>query len=172
MNKTIVAAMASGMLLATAPSGIGQGTRHSFSFNAVNISGAPSGAVTLAGGGVYDIGSGFQQGGGAFHCTQDITQGPLAGLRAGEGVRWATVALVPSTGFKCGSDAGEPLKTATTDEDTVVLQAIFFRQADGNNPSFTAKVFVSASDEDPDAPGVQNVWIQGVGCAEATVNVR
>jgi hypothetical protein len=170
--KTFTAVLAAGALLVPAASGSGQGTRHSFALNAVNISGAPSGAVTLAGGGAYDLASGFQQGGGEFHCTQDINQGPLAGLHAGEGVRWASVAIVPTTGFKCGSDPGEPLKTVVTDENTVVLQAIFFRQGDGANPSFTAKVFVSASDEDPDAPGVQNVWIQGVGCAEGIVNVR
>lgn len=170
--KTVLAVLAAGSLLLPASSGQGQGSRHSFSFNAVNISGAATGAVTLAGGGVYDVASGFQQGGGAFRCTQDIEQGPLAGLHAGEGVRWATVTMIPSSGFKCGSSAGEPLKTVVTDENTVVLQAVFFRQGDGSSPSFTAKLFVSAADEDPDAPGIQNVWIQGVGCAEAQVNVR
>ena len=48
----------------------------------------------------------------------------------------------------------------------------FYRIADGANPSFSAKIFVSEQDEDPDQPGVQNVWIQGVGCGEARVNLH
>jgi hypothetical protein len=33
-------------------------------------------------------------------------------------------------------------------------------------------VFVSAVDENPDEPGIQNVWIQGVGCADARTKVH
>ncbi len=87
-------------------------------------------------------------------------------MRAGDGVRWEAAEILPSSGFKCGGVAGEPLKTAVTDDDTIVMQARFYRQGDGANASFTAKVFVSAVDENPDQPGAQNVWIQGVGCAE------
>ncbi|MGE5177858.1 MAG: hypothetical protein ACM3PF_02055, partial [Bacteroidota bacterium] len=60
----------------------------------------------------------------------------------------------------------------TTDDDTVVMKVRFFRQGDGATPSFTANAFVSAGDENPDQPGVQNVWIQGVGCDTAMANVR
>ena len=48
-----------------------------------------------------------------------------------------------------------------------MFQADFFRQGDGNRASFSAKVFISAKDQDPDTAGIQNVWIQGVGCAPA-----
>jgi hypothetical protein len=78
-------------------------------------------------------------------------------------VRWDTVALLPSTTFQCtGSDV---VKLATTDSKTVVLLADFYRQGDGNIESFTAKMIVADSDLDPVAQGVQNVWIQGIGCA-------
>ena len=35
--------------------------------------------------------------------------------------------------------------------------------------SFTAKMIVSDFDLDPVAPGVQNVWIQSIGCATDAV---
>jgi hypothetical protein len=59
------------------------------------------------------------------------------------------------------------LKTAITDRDTVVLLADFYRAGDGNDESFTAQMIVSAGDIAPDIAGIQNVWIQGVGCAPA-----
>jgi len=62
------------------------------------------------------------------------------------------------------------LKVANTSSDTIVLMADFYRQGDGNDESFTAKMIVSNSDLAADIPGVQNVWIQGVGCGSATVN--
>ncbi len=47
----------------------------------------------------------------------------------------------------------------------------FYRQGDGNLSSFTAKMIVSDSDLDPIAPGVQNIFIDGIGCAtDATVS--
>ena len=64
------------------------------------------------------------------------------------------------------------MKTVVTDGNTVVMQVDFHRQGDGVDRSFTAKVFVSAVDEDPAQDGIQNVWIQGVGCTEALVNLR
>ena len=85
-------------------------------------------------------------------------------------MRWDTSALLPSAGFKCTGAAGEPLKTAFTGDSTVVLLADFYRQGDGNDESFTARMIVSQADLDPVAPGLQNVWIQGVGCGEAIVN--
>jgi hypothetical protein len=82
-------------------------------------------------------------------------------------VRWDTAALLASTAFQCtGSDT---VKTAFTGDRTVVLAADFYRQGDGNIESFTAKMIVSDSDLDPVAPGVQNVWIQGIGCATGAV---
>jgi hypothetical protein len=33
-------------------------------------------------------------------------------------------------------------------------------------------MFVSEVDLAPDIPGIQNIWIQGVGCGEAIVNFK
>jgi hypothetical protein len=141
-----------------------------FGFNATDISGFPTGAATLTGGGSYNPASGFVHSAGGFRCTSDIGQGPLAACLAGEGVRWDTVELRRSTTFKCTGAATESLKTATTDENTVVLLADFYRAGDGNDESFTAQMIVSADDIAPDVTGIQNVWIQGVGCASALAN--
>jgi hypothetical protein len=162
--KTITAVLA--VSLGLAPVAMAYGGQHSFSVHAADI----GGAAFLTGGGSYDPQSGSLHGGGGFRCTSDITSGPLAGLRAGEGTHWDASALLPSSGFKC--DGADPLKTAVTDDDTIVMQVRFFRQGDGAIPSFTAKVFVSAADENPDVPGIQTVWIQGVGCADARTSVR
>jgi hypothetical protein len=142
--------------------------QHSFGFNAENISGFPTGAAFLTGGGAYNLGTGFLKSGGGFRCLEDINQGPLNGCKAGEGIRWDAVALLPSTTFTCtGTDA---VKTAVTDDNTVVMVADFYRQGDGIDESFTAKMFVSAVDEAGDLDGTQNVWIQGVGCGDAIAN--
>ncbi len=71
------------------------------------------------------------------------------------------VELHRSTTFKCTGSAAEPLKTATTDENTVVLPADSYRADDGNDESFTAQMIVSDDDIAPDITGIQNVWIQG-----------
>ena len=153
-------------LLAPVSIALGQSTRHAFHLR----SGTIGAAVSMTGGGSYDASTGSLQGGGEFRCVRDIAQGPLAGLRAGEGGRWEAAELLATSGFKCvGPD---PLKTAVTDDDTVVFVARFYRQGDGANPSFTASVFVSAGDEDPDQQGTQDVWIQQVGCDDASANVR
>jgi hypothetical protein len=165
--KTITAVLAVSALLAPITMAQAQGTGH-FAFRAEGI----GGTVSMTGGGAYDPRSGFLQGGGTFRTTSDITAGPLAGLRAGEGVRWEAAQILPSSGFKCGGSANEPLKAAVTDNDTVVMQVRFYRAGDGGTTPFTAKVFVSAADENPDQPGIQNIWIQGVGCAQAAVNFR
>jgi hypothetical protein len=141
-----------------------------FGFNARDISGFPTGSATLTGGGAYNPVSGFVHSAGGFRCTSDVGQGPLKGCLAGEGVRWDTANLRRSTSFKCTGAAPEPLKTATTDENTVVLLADFYRAGDGNDESFTAQMIVSADDIAPDILGIQNVWIQGVGCASAIAN--
>lgn len=141
-----------------------------FGFNARNISGFPTGSATLTGGGAYNPTSGFVHSAGGFRCTSDVGQGPLNGCLAGEGVRWDTANLRRSTSFKCTGAAAESLKTASTDANTVGLDADFYRAGDGNDESFTAQMIVSANDLAPDIAGIQNVWIQGVGCASAIAN--
>ena len=62
------------------------------------------------------------------------------------------------------------VKTATTSSDTVALRGDFYRAGDGNIESFTANMIVSSHDIAPDIPGVQNVWVQGVGCGTAVAH--
>jgi hypothetical protein len=143
-----------------------------FSFNAAEISGAGTAKAFLTGGGVFDVATGLVKGGGAFRCLADINQGPLAGCKAGEGIRWDAKQLLTSTGFKCTTNASEAGKTAFTDEQDVVILADFYRQGDGVNESFTARMIVSSKNLAPDLPGNSNVWLQGVGCADAIVNLR
>jgi hypothetical protein len=152
------------------PTRVSAQAKHGFGFNTTNISGFPTGAATLTGGGAYVPGTTFAQSGGAFKCTATILQGPLNGCLAGQGIRWDTAALLPSTTFKCTGAATEPLKTATTSGNTVVLMADFYRQGDGNEESFTGKIIVSEADLDPVTPGIQSVWIQQVGCGAGTTN--
>ena len=83
---------------------------------------------------------------------------------------WDSAELLPSTPFKCTGAASEALKTASTDGETVALRSDFYRAGDGNDESFTANMFVSAKDLAPDIAGVQNAWVQGVGCATATAH--
>jgi hypothetical protein len=163
----VPAVMAAAVLLLAAPASAATGN---IGFNATDISGFPTGAATLTGGGSYNPGTGFVHSAGGFRCTSDVGQGPLAGCLTGQGVRWDTVELRASTSFKCTGAATEALKTASTDEDTVVLLADFYRAGDGNDESFTAQMIVSADDIAPDIAGTQNAWIQGVGCASAIAN--
>ena len=139
-----------------------------FGFSANLISGFPGGrAAEMTGGGSYSLDSGFVKSGGGFRCLSNISAGPFSGCLAGEGVRWDTAALLASTTFQCtGSDV---VKMAFTGDRKLVLASDFYRQGDGNVESFTAKMIVSDSDLDPVAPGVQNVWIQGIGCATDAV---
>jgi hypothetical protein len=147
-------------------------TNTGFGFNARDIRGFPSGAASLTGGGAFDASTGFVHSAGGFSCLEDVHQGPLTGCLAGEGVRWDTVEVLPSTTFKCTGAAGELLKTATTDATTVVLQADFYRAGDGDDESFTAQMIVSSHDLAPELNGTQNAWIQGVGCGSAIVHFR
>jgi hypothetical protein len=165
----VPAVLAAAVLLITAPAWAAGGNT-GFGFNATSISGFPTGAARLTGGGAFNPDTGFAKSAGGFRCTSDVGQGPLAGCLTGEGVRWDTVELLQSTTFKCTGAAAEPLKTAVTDETTVVLLADFYRAGDGIDESFTAQMIVSASDIAPDIAGIQNVWIQGVGCASAIAN--
>ncbi len=140
-----------------------------FGFTAGDVSGFPTGRVALTGGGAFNLNpsAGFVHAGGGFSCTSDVSQGPIAGCLTGEGVRWDTAGLLSSTTFKCTGAATEALKRASTTDDTVVLQADFYRAGDGIDESFTANMIVSANDIAPDISGVQNVWVQGVGCGTA-----
>src|SRR5215510_10391830 len=111
-----------------------------FGLNATDIKGFPTGSARLTGGGAYNPLTGFVNSAGGFRCTSDVRQGPLAGCLSGEGVRWDTAELRRSTTFKCTGAAAEPLKTATTDDNTVALVADFYRAGDGNDESFTAQM--------------------------------
>ena len=165
-----VAALAAAVL-ALAPSALAAGGgRTGFGFNARDISGFPTGAVFLTGGGAYDPETGFVHSAGGFRCTEAVEQGPLAGCLEGQGVRWDTAELLAETKFKCTGEASETAKPAVTDENTAVLLSDFYRAGDGIDESFTAQMIVSGEDIAPDIEGVQNVWIQGVGCATANVH--
>ncbi len=106
--------------------------------------------------------------GGGFSCTDPVNQGPLANCAAGEGVRWDTVQLLASTTFKC--TAADVARPASTGAQTAVLVADFYRAGDANDESFTAQMIVSETDLANDIQGLQNLWIQGVGCGTAIVN--
>jgi hypothetical protein len=141
-------------------------------FHVDQINGSPTGNLSMTGGGILDPAAGLVKLGGGFRCLSDVNQGPLAGLKAGEGTHWRATQILPSTVFKCTGNASEALKTAVTDANTVVFLAEFFRAGDGATPSFTARVFVSSTDSSPDILGNQNVWVQGVGCGDGRVTLR
>lgn len=151
------------------------GGRSGFGFNG-SVKGFPTGEVRLTGGGSLDPATANNTiptptsvaSAGGFDCTLAIAQGPLSGCARGEGVRWDTAQLLASTNFKCtGSDAAKP---AVTGAHTAVLLADFYRAGDGNDESFTAQMIVSDGDLADDIPGIQNLWVQGVGCGTAIVN--
>ena len=152
-------------------------TRTGFGFNGT-ASGFLTGKVFLTGGGSFDVAAATNgiptdssvKSGGGFHCVEAVDQGPLTGCGQGEGVRWDTVQLLESTPFKCTGKATEPNKTAFTSANRVVLKADFYRAGDANDESFTANIIISETDLDPDIDGIQNIWVQGVGCASGAVN--
>ena len=148
------------------------GGRSGFGFSG-NARGFPTGAVRLTGGGSYSVETASNVvpsetsvvSSGGFDCSETVAQGPLTGCQAGQGVRWDTAQLLASTNFKCtGADAA---KLATTSGHTAVLLADFYRAGDGNDESFTAQMIVSDSDLAPEIPGIQTLWVQGVGCGQA-----
>jgi hypothetical protein len=141
-----------------------------FGFAAPDISGFPTGSVALTGGGAFNVAADSVHAGGGFSCTHEVDQSFLAGCLQGQGVRWDSDELLSTTSFKCTGGAGEALKPATTGTDTVILQADFYRAGDANDESFTAQMIVSTRDIADDIQGVQNVWVQGVGCGTATVH--
>jgi hypothetical protein len=159
------------------------GPNTSFAFNARDITGlnAASGAVTLTGGGAFNSSSTHPaHSGGSFSCTSTVVVAGnppnpplLNGCQAGEGVRWDSDMLLSSQTFKCVAAAGvDPPGgiTVSSSDDTVVLHADFYRAGDGTDESFQANMIVSATDLDTNVTGVQNVWVQGVGCATGTVH--
>jgi hypothetical protein len=163
--------------LVPAASVVAQPPQAGFGFNG-SVSGFPTGAVNVTGGGAYGLPD-FVHSAGGFSCLSDVKQGPLSTsinpddpgpCLTGQGVRWDTAKLLPSTTFKCTGAAAETLKTAKTSDTTVVLQADFYRAGDANDESFTAQMIVSATDIAPEIPGLQNLWVQGVGCGTAIVN--
>ena len=119
--------------LALAPSALSAShSQTGFGFNAPDISGFPTGAVFLTGGGAYNPDTGFVHSGGGFRCTEAVEQGKLAGCETGQGVRWDTAELITETiTFKCTGEASEEAKHATSDEHTAVLLADFYRAGDG-----------------------------------------
>jgi hypothetical protein len=169
MKKIMMTLLAIALPFFPMSSALSAEAMQAFGFNAASIKGFPTGEARLTGGGAYDLPE-FVQSAGGFRCLEDIKQGPLAGCKAGEGVRWDTVEVLTSFTFKCTGAATEKPKTVVTDDNTVVLLADFYRQGDGNIESFTAHMFVSEVDEAPELPGIQNVWIEGVGCGHAIAN--
>jgi hypothetical protein len=174
-----LAVLVAAVLVFVAPAGAGSG-RVGVGFNAPSISGfRPGGSVFLTGGGAYDPASAsntdpesaFVHSNGGFRCLTAVGQGPLLGCLGGQGIRWDTDGLLQSTPFKCTGAATEPGKTAVTDRHTAVLESDFYRAGDGNDASFKGvKVIVADHDIAPDIDGVQNVWIEKVGCGTANVN--
>jgi hypothetical protein len=177
----VAAALAAAVLVVLPASAAS--SRVGVGFNAPSIAGFPGdssgGTVFLSGGGAYDPASAsdrdpesaFVHSSGGFRCLEDVHQGPLQGCLQGQGIRWDTDGLLQSTGFKCTGTATELKKTAVTDAHTAVLVSDFYRAGDGNDASFKGvQVIVSDHDLAPDIDGVQNVWIQQVGCGTANVN--
>jgi opacity protein-like surface antigen len=164
VGATAALAAAALILVIGASAAVAAGPNTSFAFNARGI----GGAVALTGGGAFGSSSHPAHSGGGFKCTSPVSSGPLAGCQTGEGVRWDSDTLLTGTNFKCL--ANEALKPVSTSRDTVVLHADFYRAGDGVDESFNANMFVSTHDIDDAIPGVQNVWVQGVGCATAVVH--
>ena len=158
------------MLPLTASTAGAAGSHVGFGFNAPDIKGFPTGEVALTGGGAFNPTAGSVHAGGSFSCVTHVDQPPLAGCLGDEGVRWDAESLLTQTSFKCTGAAGETLKTKSTNDQLAVLRADFYRAGDGNDESFTANMIVSAVDIAPDITGIQDVWVQGVGCTDALVN--
>jgi len=171
----IASALVLGTLLPATPV-VAQPPQGAFGFNGA-VSGFPTGAVSVTGGGAFGLPD-FVHSAGGFSCLAEVKQGPLSvalheplgNCLAGEGVRWDTAELLRTTMFKCTGAQTEQLKPMSTSDTTVVLHADFYRAGDGNDESFTAQMIVSETDIAPDIPGLQNLWVQGVGCGTAIVH--
>ena len=170
MRRTVLALVAAvfAVLLGSSATFASADNTH-FNFMAPNISGA-SGAVFMTGGGTFNATSGVIHTDGGFRCTSTVSGGPLAGCLARQGGHWEAANALRSTPFKCTATDPAGVKTATISPDTAVLRANFFQDGEGHQVSFTANVIVSTNDIAPDVPGIQNAWIQGVGCGSARVH--
>lgn len=169
MNK-LTAVLISAALLAPLSTAHAQSPQRSFNFNAPSVTGFADAEVFITGGGTFDPVAGVVKAGGAFRVLRDITVGPLAGVKAGETIRWDTEQLLRSFAIKC--NGAEAPRTVSTGDNTVVMNADVYRPGDGNDASLHVVMFVSSDDQDGGLPGTQTVWIQGVGCADAQVHVH
>ena len=176
MHRKVPLSLAFLGTLALAAPVVAQPPQAGFGFNGT-VTGFPTGTVSVTGGGAYELSSGFVHASGGFSCLETVHQGPLSvsvnpndpgPCLTGQGVRWDTAAVLPSTMFSC--TGRDPQKLATTSDTTVVLEADFYRAGDANNESFHAQMIVSATDIADDIMGLQNLWVQGVGCGTAIVN--
>jgi hypothetical protein len=175
-NALVIAfLLATSLLVVQSAAAQNAGGNNAFGFNSDVISGFLTGKVLLTGGGAINFNTKDVHAGGSFTCLEGVNQGPLTGCKSGEGVRWDTANVLTTVGFKCTGAAEEVKKTANTstgklNPDTVVLQADFYRAGDGNDESFNGQMIVSSVDLAPEIPGVQNIWIEKVGCGSAIVN--
>lgn len=124
--------------------------------------------VSLAGGGVYDPTTGFIKAEGSFHCIETVgnQNSGLYPCEAGQSGHWHAVTLLASRLLRC-IGAPEPQNSVGTDDDTVVFTATFYLRGSGNPETRLVEVFVSNVDEKAYYEGIQNVWVQGVGCGDA-----
>ena len=136
-----------------------------FGFNARAIAGGGTGAVDLTGGGAFNATTGFVHSGGGFSCTTTVSQGPLAGCLTGQGVRWDTASSPSRHHVQVHGERSAPARDHSNRHRRA--RADFYRAGDGNDESFNANMIVTTHDLDRDLPGIQNVWVQGVGCATA-----
>src|SRR3569833_1838649 len=83
---------------------------NAFGFNSTNVSGFPTGAARLPGGGAFNLASGFVKSAGGFGCLEDVNLGPLTGYQTRQGVRWDTARQHTTTTNKNTGTAREPLK--------------------------------------------------------------
>jgi hypothetical protein len=175
-NALVIAfLLATSLLVVQSAAAQNAGGNNAFGFNSDVISGFLTGKVLLTGGGAINFNTKDVHAGGSFTCLEGVNQGPLTGCKSGEGVRWDTANVLTTVGFKCTGAAEEVKKTANTstdklNPDTVVLQADFYRAGDGNDESLSGQMIVSSVDLAPEIPGVQNIWIEKVGCGSAIVN--
>ncbi|MGE5175792.1 MAG: hypothetical protein ACM3JJ_05390 [Hyphomicrobiales bacterium] len=168
----VVSSLATLLLLSPVSIARSQGTIRSFAFETAYVEGAAGVELVLSGGGEFDRAWGYVRAGGGFRCMHDIGHGPLAGCRAGEGLRWEATEILPAGGVVTSAASGsgsrgEGLRAVRTDDETVVMRARFYRRGDGSHAAYAATMIVSARDVDPARPGVQNVWVEGVGSGDA-----
>ena len=145
----------------------------SFSVRAADISGHGGGAISLAGGGAYNLNTEpkFLHAAGSFKCTGTVVDGPLKGCQAGTNGRWHGWQLLTESNFRCvGQASGEPQDKVFTDDKTVAMQASFYLQGERADQPVTVRMWVSQVDQSDYNVGTQNVWVQGVGCGNAITN--